>query len=434
LARREPTNGTSSTTVRPIDENPSQKLFAIGQQTFGSLRLKSKIPPPPKDWVVPPPPAEDTPQAWLVRASKAQEEYDQDQQCINYYPYLKDKFEGQFFSMSKINSETIQKLIKFGRPSIKLCIDQLLSHRPSSVSGSVLSGLGVASVEPLLNAMAQHPTFAEQAIQVFWQMQDNPGDELVRHACTPGATRSSAIKVLAFFVNYYDHRNETTCALARPEAIPEESRQPLLAQLKDEKNAAVRRDLLVVQRYFKFPDDTAIREISAVLKNDPAESVRAAAAEALGSMLEVTTVKGSPVMINALGKAISVDNSETVKTACAYSLCQARGKVDQSVLGALRTASNCATDSVRQAALRALSHLAIYDKDCVPDLVRALNSKSYPTVGHAVDDCIRIGRPAAAATGRLEEIERSRIFDLDRQAQTALSAIWPIPVSSSARK
>jgi hypothetical protein len=330
-------------------------------------------------------PVENIPEAWLARSQKAHED---DDATIKAYMAKKgssDNVQAHRNSMNRIDVETMAKLTAIGKPSIEPCLNKIKEQSTlSGIAMNVLANLGDQSIEPMLSTLLTKADYSGNLIEVFRRMKENPGDYLARLACSSGVQRVNAIGVLAYFMtNRDDVINRGT--LMQPNAISEQNRQPLLVQLHNEQNIEIKRDLLVVQRYFKSANSASTSEISQILEHGRTARLRATAAEVLGSQLENSSSEESKSIIRALTTALSGPNPDSVKIACARAFLQAKSKCDDSSIRELKKVVGGNNYPLRETALQALCHLAIYDKACLPDLAQALKEEDSQTVNTAKD-------------------------------------------------
>jgi hypothetical protein len=357
-----------------------------------------------------PPPREDTPAAWLDRAQRVHDQYQAALRAYANKTGSNDALTASNKTMNSVDVETMARLTSFGKESIQPCIDKIEEASTlSAVATRVLENLGNLSVEPIVCSMSPHGRGTDDFIEIFRGMDDSPGDELARLACTAGAVRINAIRVLAVYIRNSHEVLNRDAALLQPSGISIKYQQPLLVQLHNEQDLDIKCDLLVLQKYFRCTSGEAITEMVQILTQDKRAKLRVTAADLLGAKLDDATGKGAQEIVLALAKAlsssISISNSETIKMACANALTHTKSAVDRRVIRALENAAGGMSNAVRQAALQALCHLAIYDDVCVPYLAEALTEDDFLTVCAARQAIRDLGSSGRAALSRIQRTD-----------------------------
>jgi len=333
-------------------------------------------------WSTAPPLKNDGPEAWLERDCLVHVNYMEAQETWSNKQASRSEVDARESCMHAVDKETIQKLIAFGAPSIRPCIDAMLFHRFSEgVAISVLQGLGDLSIEPLVSTVPRHGQIGEGMCQVLTSMTKNPANDLARLACTDGMRRGNAIDALAYFISEKPYTRSG--AMGKPGAIIEQYRQPLLDQLDNEKDPETRRGLLLIQEYFTPPTSDDLGKIILVLEHDQVARVRATAAEVLSVKLKDADPECARMILSALTASLSGPDFDSVKLAACNGFKEAGTKVDQSAMSALRRAAGGSSYPLRQASLQALLHLFAFDRSCLPELAESLNEDDPNTVYEA---------------------------------------------------
>ncbi|MBU6450571.1 MAG: HEAT repeat domain-containing protein [Cyanobacteria bacterium REEB67] len=387
-----------------------------------------KLRPSLKIWHAPDLPAirvRNNPYAWLDWAHAADMAYEEEQSVLyKYYRDQRERYPSQEAEIAQVHRTASDNLVRIGEPSIKPCLDRITENRMSGLCSEVLAGLGVPAVLPLLQTMHRRRDLEKEVEGVFYFSQVNCGNDLAKIAVSSDVERAEAARILAFFADKFDV-NSTRYALGRPDCLDEEFRPALLICIQRERSPIVRRDLITINKYFQSPDSSAIELFSEVLKSDPDEGVRKAAAEALGWQLAVLTNKFYAPVLSALAQSMTTDKSEDVQIACAFACFNLHGRVDNQLLQALRQVAYGDKKYAKVTALEALCRLAPANASCLSDVLQGLRSPDYTVVCSAIEACRLLGPAAVAAAPELKRIVSANTFNQTNQASDALDATKP---------
>jgi len=379
---------------------------------------------PAKEWKIPPRPNSEDPQVWLDWIRQVQADYEEITNVLSHDPSQSGICSEMSMKLGRITHDVEHRLLLIGPPSIQPCINQLFGGDHYGVAMTVLANLGKRSVGPLTLAMHSNPESAKSAYDVFNFMKENASSELVEIACKPGDGRQGAIDVLEYVARTYEGRDEPI-AIGRPDAFDEALRPDLLQQLKKERNSTTRAQLAAIQRVFRSPDAAVIAELCHLMKSDSSPEVQKAAAESLQQQMRDSSQKGSILILPSVAQVLTSKNDEETIISCSEIVYYTKFPIDSKTINALRQAAKIESQDhrINDYALMALAHQAIYNQDCIPDMLLALDSQCYPTISTAADACIKLGPKAISADAKLREIMQHNTHGMSLKAQEAIVAI-----------
>jgi len=351
-------------------------------------------------------PTQNTPEAWLSLARKYHEEAtaalsapEKHGGGASYQTLWKND--------QAVQSAAIARMTSFGKKSINLCIAE--AENQGSMLGMtnfVLSNLGEQAVEPILLALpdTRQQYLEDDLFDVLSRMDTSPCNALASYASTNGRYRKTALRLLARFKIDKNTAADERAACNRLGAVDNKYRDIFAGELHNEKDDTIRRNLIVVQQYFRPTSDKAIAEIALVLQSPASPQTRMAAIKVLGFMLTCATPVQRQTVSAQLARQVTTADQQSLKVAAINELARLNEKVALPIIQALQPCVDGNSNDLRQAALQTLSHFAVHNSACLKYLAQALKEDDGNTIGMAESALTEL----SAADRAIVEKEKSK--------------------------
>ena len=360
------------------------------------------------------------PAGWLERIRLSYAELDKMPLGCYSYPWQVSRRQ----LLHSVITDAYAHLREEGPRVIDDCIKDLAADTESSlVSGSLLRDAGPTAVDPLINLARQKPANIYTVAPILACKGPTVGEKLCQLASQGSnlADRAVALKILSFL-----GRNRGLTPSPDLQTLTETDRNVLLGLLKNETDGIMRRQLVEALSYFRSPTRQAVSILADILAKDPSEKTVQATVRTLGSMLPEATKSAASQITSILCQTVVSDSfSEETKFVCLEVLARMKTPAQPIVLTRIRELVRSDSDRLRHKAQQALAELAQYNKECLSDLVQALNEPDGMTVHKALEMTFKIGPPAKAAMPTLIRLAQSEYSDIRAKAIKAIGAVGP---------
>lgn len=243
---------------------------------------------------------------------------------------------------------------------------------------------------------------------VLYAIGQPAADELVNRMLQHKEERPTAAALLASM-----YRKEQRYRFSVEDSVPRRlspfAINKLLEILRGDKNPQVRSQILAALAANSFSDASAIGTYKDLLLDKSAPEVQKAAALAMGSVLEASSMEGGEEPIGYLARALSASSDWEVRLACVNALSKGRMQPTSKAIPVLEKALHDPVEKVRLGALQALMTHA----ETCPQLIKyvglGLKESDYSTSGNAVNIAAALGPRAKELAPAMAELARRKV-------------------------
>jgi hypothetical protein len=298
-----------------------------------------------------------------------------------------------------------RELSDMGPAAIPALLQYVTDRDVSNDVNGILMEIGKPAVQPSIDWLRSHPRDYPKIANVFWKIGKPACDRLAEMTVSNPQDRALAASILASRFNR-DHRFDGVFIgpSGRTEkVISSSSQKSLVEALNVEKDNEVRTNLILALRNVEEPSATTCDALIKLAKSESNEDAKAAAAGTMAYWANRVSGEVSTRLTTALAKILMHDDAADARIAAAEGL----GSVTRTtpeIIAALRGAKKDPSDSVHQAAVVALSKLALYDDSLLPDLIDALKESSRQSVAAALSTVRQLGPKAVGAVSAILKV------------------------------